>query len=266
MNWPIVVLNFNRAAPLRTLLAWLMRLDGRGWIHVLDNSSNYPPTLRLYDEVERLGDAARVTIHRGRPNHADCAYPATLAFMREHFAGQRVVFTDPDLIPYANTPADVLTVMAATLDAYPNIIKVGTGIEIADVPAHYFNKAWLDFWERLQWTRRTPCGRGYFAGVGQTFAMLRDPEVLLKNSNDDGIRLDRPYVLKHVDWYEDPYHPSEEFAYYAGTARYHLTGASGIRLYRGWQKDPRKYERKMRAIVQSKDPMGAICREFLKND
>ena len=54
---------------------------------------------------------------------------------------------------------------------------------------------------------------GFEAWVDTTFAMYRQGVDVMEI--EPAIRLDRPYVLKHVDWYADPGQQSEEQAFYA---------------------------------------------------
>ena len=235
MTTPILILNFNREAPLRRLLQWSLQLDGAGDVWIVDNASSWPATLALYDELPRWAEAPRLHVVRMGANLGLDAVPAFLA--RHPFDG-RVVITDPDLVPYPHTPRDLLTVAHAVLDDYPDVHKAGAGLEIDDVPRDYFNREWLDFWERRLWALPLlPCRRGRRAPVDTTFALYRSADLFRREV--PSVRLDRPYVLQHVDWYEPSAQPSEEFLHYSRKCG---RDASGIVHWKRWRKSPESHD------------------------
>jgi hypothetical protein len=111
------------------------------------------------------------------------------------------VVTDSDL-DLSGIPLDVLDVLRAGLERYPQVHKAGLSLEINDVPADTLN---LD-WERSLWTRRID-DLWFDALVDTTFAMYRRGAGWAGN----GMRSDRPYTARHVPWYRKM---DEEERYY----------------------------------------------------
>jgi len=264
---PIVILNYNRADPLRKLVDWCKTLDGRGDIWIVDNASTYPGTLDFYDEVDswpKVGPGApRVRVVVSDQNRGHGTIPRFLSSLRGADAAQfrgRVVFTDPDLVPYPDTPNDVLRVACEVLDRNPSLVKVGPGLEVDDIPDCYFNVAWARFWEQHFWEApMTSLRLSRMAPIDTTFALYRSASGY-KATTWPAARLVRPRVLKHVDWYEDAYHPSEEFQYYVDhtpdvrSEEQMIPRPTGCSMYRRWRRDPEAYRKLAIKAVEKRDP------------
>ena len=247
MPIPIVILNYNREQPLRALIDYCMSLEGRGDIWVIDNGSTWAPTLTFYDDISTWPSERGVRLVRMGANLGLRAVPV---FLERHPLAGRVAFTDPDLVPYSTTPRDVLEVASAVLDDLPDLLKVGVGLEIEDVPDSYFDIGWIRYFERQVWgLPLLPCGRGRRAAVDTTFAVYRSAD-LFRTDTEPAVRLDRPYVMKHVDWYEDPNAPSLEFLAYAASCG---REASGVLAWRQWKKSPSSHDAWLRRRIRTKE-------------
>lgn len=260
MEIPIVILNFNRERPLRKLVDWCMGLRSRGEIWIVDNASTWGPTLAFYDEIRSWSAERRVRVFPFDRNHGGRAIDLFLE--NQVLNGLQhgpIAVSDPDLVPYPTTPDDVLEVARDVIDAYPDLIKVGPGLEVEDVPTSYFNHDWIKYWEGLYWAQPlTPCGRGRRAPIDTTFSVYRSAEHVGKGTTE-AVRLDRPRVLRHVDWYEDRSSPSAEFTHYAQLAtrvdgsRPLAFQASGVGYYRLFESNPERFWRNVRAALDSGD-------------
>lgn len=205
---PVVINNFNRADSLRTLVDWILTLEGNPAVIILDNGSTYPPVKAYYRslralpqvQVVRLGFNARLY------GIADAVQELT--------AFPRYVVTDPDLVPYPQTPRNILTHMKAMLDRYPQFTHVGASLEIRDIPATYPLREQVIAWESRYWPpAATPVGLdGYEAWVDTTFGMYRQGADVTQIA--PAMRLARPFTLQHVDWYLDPDHLTDEQRFY----------------------------------------------------
>ena len=204
---PVIINNFNRLESLRALVDWIQRLDGEKSIIILDNASTYPP-LRDYYRALRASNLQVVYLgyNSGLQGIADAA--------RELRSFRRYVVTDPDLVPYPDTPTDVLVRMDGLLDKYTRFNHVGASIEINDIPSAYPLKEEVVAWESKFWPPQAKRvgADGFEAAIDTTFAMYRSGAETLQIN--PAMRLDRPYTLKHVDWYIDPAHLTDEQRYY----------------------------------------------------
>ncbi|MCE9613261.1 MAG: hypothetical protein K8T26_03240 [Lentisphaerae bacterium] len=210
---PVVINNFNRHDSLRTLVAWLQRLEGEKAIIILDNASTYPPLLDYY---RTLRDVANVQVVRLGYNSCLEGIKDAVAEMG---AFRRYVVTDADLVPYPNTPSDILRRMDALLERYPQFSQVGASLEIRDIPDHYPLKAKVQDWESRYWPPEAPAvdAEAYEAWVDTTFGMYRRGVDVARI--EPAMRMARPYTLKHVDWYMDPAHLTDEQKFYLRVAK-----------------------------------------------
>lgn len=207
-SFPIVINNFNRLDSLRILVDWLRSLDGETSIIILDNGSSFAPLRDYYRSLRQVPNLQVVRLgYNARLYGIEDA-------VRELRAFRRYVVTDPDLVPYPDTPRDILRHMDALLDRYPRFSHVGASLEVRDIPDHYPLKAAVQEWESRYWPpRATPVGAdGYEAWVDTTFAMYRQGADVTRI--EPAMRLARPYTLKHVDWYLDPARLTDEQRFY----------------------------------------------------
>lgn len=89
--------------------------------------------------------------------------------------------------------------------------KVGFGLKIDDLPAHYPKKQEVIAWEQQYFTNRVEPGI-FHARIDTTFALYR-PGAFLQ-CWDETLRTDEPYLLRHMPWYENPQSFTEETQYY----------------------------------------------------
>ena len=203
---PIFVLNFNNLERgFRMLVEWLQSA-GMERITVIDNHSTWTPLLDYY---ETLTDVQMIMLPENDGHEV---------FWKREFhmhQTERFIVTDPDVVPDAGCPKDLVLKMHMIADRY-SPAKVGPGIRIDDLPDHYELKDLMLRSECKYWDQSIRSNSGdFFAAIDTTFA-LYEPGA----GKWDGkhIRLDFPYVVQHVPWYADLSKPDAEREFYKATA------------------------------------------------
>jgi hypothetical protein len=201
---PVVINNRNRLEPMLELIAFLERC-GMTNIVIVDNDSRYPALLDYYSRTKH-----RVLFHGA--NRGPWAFWRS-PFWRE-FRNDYYVYTDPDVVPCAECPADFMQVFYEALRSHPQVDKVGFALRIDDLP-QYVNQAAVIEWEKAHWAHPIG-GLLYDAPIDTTFALYR-PRA---RAGDWGkaLRTGEPYWARHVPWYSHPDSPTEEEEFYARSA------------------------------------------------
>jgi hypothetical protein len=201
-----VIINVrDRLASLVPLVDWLERA-GNAEIWLLDNGSTYEPLL----------DYLSASPHHVRRTHANLWHTAPwlsgLVPELNRFAS--VVVTDPDVVPDEECPLDALDHFADVLNRYPDVLKVGFGLRIDDLPAHYAHADTVVAWEQKYWQREIAPGL-FDAPIDTTFAMYRAGVGYVLAP---ALRTGAPYLARHLGWYEDSAHPGDELLHYRAHA------------------------------------------------
>jgi hypothetical protein len=204
-QYPIIINNFNRLHWLQQQVEWLLR-TGQKNIHIIDNNSTYPPLLAYYKKVP-------ATVYRLQHNTGHEALWRSHIFKR--LGKYYYVYTDPDVLPDENTPNDYMAYFKSILDRQPNIKKVGFGLRINDLPDYYPKKNEVIQWESQFYHEQVEPGI-YKAKIDTTFALYRPGAAF--QCWEETLRTGAPYTLRHMPWYEDPEHLSEESKYYMKSA------------------------------------------------
>jgi FkbM family methyltransferase len=198
---PILITCRDRLEELRRPVSWLERA-GYQRVVLVDNDSSYAPLLGYYDEtphqVIRLGrNLGHLAVWEG--NVLD-----TLAHK-----GAFVV-TDCDIVPDENAPYDAVDRFADLLFRHSDVDKVGFGLRIDDLPSTYKFRDDVIDWEGQFWEDEVEPGV-FRAPLDTTFALYRPtaPQGTLR-----ALRTGPPYVARHLPWYVDSDHLSEEERYY----------------------------------------------------
>ncbi len=219
---PILINNFNRLDLLKLQLDWLHSLKEDIAIIIVDNHSTYLPLLDFYKTLQA-------------PN-IQVVYLGFNSWRKgvEYLAGKlksysKLVITDVDLIPYSTTPKDILSHLSSLLDKYPDYNHIGTSLEIKDLPDTNPMKRKVIQFESRYWS---PCAKQlnqevFIADIDTTFAMYRNTSKTLLTG--PALRTDRPYTLKHVDWYIEPNNYSKEYHNYLSSCKSFATWATEIK-------------------------------------
>jgi hypothetical protein len=202
---PIVINSFNRLTYLEQLVNWLTE-NGYSNLFILDNRSDYAPLLEYYKTV----NAKVIFLDR------NYGYKALwLSGHFDQFKNNYYVYTDPDVLPSPGCPSDVVFRLYEVLTTYPDIEKCGPALNIEDLPYHYEGKNAVITDEKKYW--RIELGKDvYDAPVDTTFALYR--AFAFGNAEEcKGCRVGGVYTFRHMPWYEDSSHPSDETMHYKRT-------------------------------------------------
>ena len=214
---PIIINSRDRLSGLERLVAWL-RAAGYLNIAILDNQSTYPPLVDYLRGIE-----SEVVVLRSPRNLGPRAlWSSGLIGM---VADVPFIYTDPDVLPVEECPADAAVKLFDLLSMHPHATKAGLGIRIDDIPDTYEHKAEVQAWEANFW-RRPLAGNCYDAAVDTTLALYRPGSW----HQLEAVRSGPPYVVRHLPWYADSSMPSPEDRYYADHARSQMSswGGKGI--------------------------------------
>jgi hypothetical protein len=201
----VFVLCRDRVESLRDLVEWLERM-GFERIHLLDNDSAYEPLLDYYRGIPH--DVIRL----GRNVGKNALW--TDRRFKPLIGRRRFVYTDPDVVPVAECPLDVIAKFDDLLDRYKHVGKVGFGLCLDDLPEHYRFRSEVLEWESQFWDAGLEVEPGVFqAPIDTTFALYRSWSSRVPPI--DALRTGWPYVARHTTWYLDSDAPTAEEQFYA---------------------------------------------------
>ena len=199
---PIFINSRDRVTYLRRLVEWLLRAGYR-CIYILDNASTYPPLLDYYASIANHPNIRVIYL----PNLGHIAI--WLSGILDKLQIKTVyAYTDSDVVPVDDCPADVLLRLFRLLQRYPMVEKAGLGIEYSDIT----------FWDKEnvqaehQNFYKVPLEKNvYFAPVDTTFALYRP---IRHYSLFYAVRTTGRLWLRHLPWYLDRDNLPEEERYY----------------------------------------------------
>lgn len=208
MNWtdlPIIINARDRKSCLETLLQRLEQDNLMGQVVVLDTGSTYPPMVDYLKQLSckvvhfaPVGDPSRAVWELGNTAHwQECCGRAENWF----------VYTDCDVVP--DCPTGWLEPFFEALKCHTAYQKLGFGLRIDDLPDHYAAKAEVIRWESQFWTKQLNSA-WYIAPIDTTLALYRAGSPCLCTA----LRSAPPYLARHLPWYYDSAHPTEEYLYY----------------------------------------------------
>lgn len=191
-NIPIFINARDRLECLQKLICWL-HTAGYRRIYILDNASTYAPLLRYYKQLQDSGQAEVIYLHRNMGHTAvwDSGILERMSIATPY------VYTDPDVLPVEQCPADVLSYLWQILADNPLLDKVGLDLVASDIS--YFGAE-----ETKAYSYRScqiPLARDvYFATVDTTFALYRNyRHYSLFAAAKTGGNL----MARHLPWYYD---------------------------------------------------------------
>jgi len=200
-QYPIIITTRDRLEPLLPLVAWLEKI-GQQEIWFCDNQSTYPPLVEYLQATKYQVRFNEINLgHRG---------PWLSGLVTELGLDCHFIISDPDVVPCAECPNDVLAIFEATLNEHPEIDKVGFGLRIDDLPEHFSHADSVRLFE-AQWWKSIYKPGFYFSPIDTTFAMYRPGE---GHQNQKSLRAAPPYVARHLPWYQDSANPSADARYY----------------------------------------------------
>lgn len=197
----VVIIARDRLHCLRRLADWLQD-EAHADVTIFDNASTYQPLLDWYNS-----DECSHTVFYSSYNHYKTG-PWRSGLLKRLVEGERFyAVTDPDLDP-ADCPPDVLEHLAAGLVDYPRHIKAGVSLQIDDIPDANPMKAKILSKVARHWEHRVEPEASFFrAPTDSTLAVYwadRVEKIYTGKSRietEPSIRSDRPYTMRHIDWY-----------------------------------------------------------------
>jgi hypothetical protein len=211
---PVIINNRNRFTFLKQLVDWLEKAGYQN-IYILDNQSTYVPLLNYYKTIK----------HRVFFLDDNLGYKAL--WLSPHFDVFRkgyYVYTDPDVLPTENCPANLIEALYSILKRHRNIEKIGVALKIDDIPDLYANKQEVLRIES-QWWKKEVEKNVYDAPVDTTFALYR-PFAEGDAEDCKAYRAGGNLVFRHQPWYENSSALSEEEQFYKDS----VTGKSSYWL------------------------------------
>lgn len=209
--FPIFINSYNRLECLERLVEALVQ---RGYwnVTIVDNGSTYPA---LLDKLDTLPVHQVIRLDQ---NYGHYAIWDAKILERCELKDRWYAYTDPDIIPTAECPADFMELLYRALERFPEFPKAGLGLRIDDLPDHYARRQDVLSWEGPNWLGVLNPGEEvalYDAGIDTTFALYRPGA----GYHSRAIRSGHPYVARHDPWYQDSQQPGLEELQYRRTAK-----------------------------------------------
>jgi hypothetical protein len=204
------IVNRNLLTTLKNTVDFLSKNPNIN-IVILDQGSTYPPLLDYYKNLNHQIIEF--------PNN-DGPHSVWSNKVKSYHNDNPFILCDSDCT-YDGIPADWLDKMMYSLDK-TNIRKVGFSIEIDDLPSTPLGLRAKNH-EKQFWNNLT--NLGYISEIDTTFAIYK------KHSSFgyDGIRLPKPYTMRHELWYLDSDNINDEWQYYIKNAKHFSTWGSIIK-------------------------------------
>lgn len=206
---PVLIICRDRVDPLRKLVTWLEE-EGMTNLHLIDNHSASPELLEYYSQTPH-------SVHRLSDNvgHTSPWLPEFSSKRRGPF-----VVSDCDIIPDPEAHGAIRH-FVDLLNRYRSTVKVGFGLHLDDLPAHYARRDEVIRWESQFWTRPL-ADDVYMAIVDTTFALYRPrtPYTL-----GPSLRTGGRFMARHEPWYQDSAAVSPDLAFFLGRASSSTTWA-----------------------------------------
>lgn len=198
---PVVIICRDIVSSLSSLVSWFENA-GHENIILLDNNSTYPPLLEYLSKSSH--EVIRLGTNMGHKS------PWSSGLVSRFDNKTPFVITDPDLLPDPEAPADSFEYFQEVLLRYVDFDKIGFGLHIDDLPTYYPFREQVINWESPFWANEIE-PKVFKAHLDTTLALHR-PKTLYKVT--EALRTGFPYLAKHLPWYQNPYNPNEETAYY----------------------------------------------------
>lgn len=195
---------FNRLSYPKNMAEFLS--DNNINVILIDNASTYQPLLDWYEKCS-------YKVYRLKENLGHkCLYKSGIL---TEYKEQHYILTDHDL-DISGVPRDFVDVLMKGF-INPNVIKSGLSLEINDLPENEYAKKAYD-WEINFWNRPIDSNGFYHSEVDTTFAIYDRNREYYEFPETDAffraVRSPRPYVARHLPWYNTVDNITEEEMYY----------------------------------------------------
>lgn len=205
---PIIINNYNRLSYLKRLIESLTK-RGYNNIIILDNQSTYPPLLQFYETTQYE------VVHLKKNYGYRALWESGIynKYKRGYY-----VYTDVDMELTEDCPDDFLLTFQKMLEKYNDCFKVGCALKIDDLPSCYDKKEEVikhesQFWEKMLEKDV------YDATIDTTFALYRPFTGTSGNFSRFNIRMGGKFQIRHLPWYIDTAHPTDEDLFYTNSLK-----------------------------------------------
>jgi hypothetical protein len=188
MTYPVFIVCRDRLTCLLGLLGWLESVDNADEVYLIDNASTWEPLLDYYETTPHT------VIRRKNEGHR---VGWTSGILRQYAAGRPFIYTDPDVLPVEDCPADALERMAAVLHQTPGLAKCGFSIKIDDLAPWIADRSVA--WESRYWENWDEHRQAYRAPIDTTFALYAP--YMTRRFRYNAYRLPPPYSIRHLPWH-----------------------------------------------------------------
>lgn len=192
MKTPCLVITYDRVTYTRACVASLERFSDQLDIHLVDHGSTWTPML------EYLA-ASPHPVHWFVRRSPHALWDDDGGLREIVGTANRYLVTDPDVVLDDACPPDWLDRM---LEAFEGqwVVKVGLGLRIDDLPDSFMTSK-VRAWENAFWQDRVS-PMAFRAPVDTTLAIYPPWGIAPRFNLGPAIRLDEPYLLRHLPWYE----------------------------------------------------------------
>lgn len=200
---PIIINNFNRLDMLDRLIK---ALEKRGYlnIYIIDNKSTYAPLINYY----------KTCPYKVFMLEKNLGFKALWkSKLSNQFCNDYYIYTDSDVIPVDECPADFIDHLFKLLKKYKYARKIGLSLRIDNLPDHYALKNKVIELEKGNF-KSINKDNLYRAPIDTTFALYRPRVGLSRSRTVESYRTSFPYQAEHIPWYSDSANLSEEEVYY----------------------------------------------------
>jgi len=199
---PVLIICRDLLSTLESIVGWLEKYNLTNII-LLDNDSSYPPLMEYYAKTKYQV----VPLGRNIGTQSPWISQAIPLLTYETY----YILTDPDILPVDECPDDFLDYFFQLHTKYPSYLKVGFALKIDDLPKQYLLREQVATWEKQFWKIELEKDV-YDAGIDTTFALYK-PNTYTYFINP-AIRTAGKYTARHLPWYADSNHPTQEDIYY----------------------------------------------------
>jgi hypothetical protein len=210
MSYPVFIVCRDRLTCLQGLLEWLESVGNADEVYLIDQASTWPPLLAFYEQT-------RHTVIRTDNIGHRVGWKAGI--LHKYARTRPFIYTDPDVLPVADCPADALERMADVLHRVPGLAKCGFSIKIDDLAPWIADRSVA--WESRYWNDWHERVGAYFAPIDTTFALYAP--YMTRRFRYNAYRLPPPYTIRHLPWYMTPETMDNEERYYIAHADPHIS-------------------------------------------
>jgi len=237
---PVFVLSYVRLKVLQESIRSYQKCLTDVEIVICDHGSEYDSLLGFLNDVEQQQD---VTVYRysNKLQHWKDLDPAINYSVRRWYEENQwrkdisdvFAVSDPDVALVCeedNKDLDHIDFYKRILDRYPEVDVVGPNLRIDDIPEYYPMRAHVisrndHFWRsELQFDFEGVALTKYT--IDTTFGVYRKGHEVTKPRV--GVRVDRPYDARHLDWYINPEFMTEDQIVYAEVSQRRITNYGGM--------------------------------------